>query len=170
MGFGFPFDDVDAWRGVYPAEVFAAQFERMASGFDQAIERLEASVGQDVSPELAEEMRVAEACAIHFGSVSNQTRFVLLRDQLAQTQTSEKALASIDAIEKIVKEEKALAIRLHAIQRRDSRIGFEAACQYFYVGVDLGEKVINCQDLLSRWLPEQRERVGYLLANTSQSK
>jgi hypothetical protein len=114
-------------------------------------------------------MRIAEACPIHFRSVANQTRFVALRDQLAKTQTSEKALASIDAIrrwlpvvqpptERIVEDEKTLAIRLHAIQQRDSRIGFEAACQYFYVGVDLGEKVVNCQGLLSRWLPERRER------------
>lgn len=103
-------------------------------------------------------MRSAEAWPIHFRSVANQTRFVALRDQLAKTQTSEKALASIDAIERIVEDEKTLAIRLHAIQQHDSRIGFEAACQYFYVGVDLGEKVVNCQGLLSRWLPERRER------------
>jgi hypothetical protein len=160
MGFGFPLDDVDAWRGVYPTEVFAAQFERVASGFDQAIARLRANVGPEVSPELAEEMRVAEACAIHFRSVANQTRFVALRDRLPQVQTAGEALASLDEIEKIVREEEDLAIRLHAIQQRDSRIGFEAACQYFYIGVDLGEKVINCQDLLSRWLSEQRAKWG----------
>ena len=35
---------------------------------------------------------------------------------------------------------------------------FEAANQYFYVPLDLAEKVVNCRDLLDRWLPEQRRR------------
>ena len=51
-----------------------------------------------------------------------------------------------------------MARRLHAIQTRDSRIGFEASNQYYYVPVDLVEKVINCQDLLTRWLPTERSR------------
>jgi len=33
------------------------------------------------------------------------------------------------------------------------RIGFEASNHYFYVPADLLEKVINCRDLLDRWLP-----------------
>jgi hypothetical protein len=49
---------------------------------------------------------------------------------------------------------------LHAVQSRDSRIGFEASNQYYYVPVDLAEKVINCQDLLTRWLPAERSRRG----------
>jgi hypothetical protein len=53
-----------------------------------------------------------------------------------------------------------LARRLHAIQGGDSRIGFEAACQYFYVSVDLAEKVLNCDDLLARWIPAQRTAFG----------
>jgi hypothetical protein len=51
-----------------------------------------------------------------------------------------------------------LARRLHAIQSNDSHIGFEASNQYYYVPVDLAEKVINCQDLLTRWLPAERSR------------
>ena len=33
-------------------------------------------------------------------------------------------------------------------ETRDSRIGFEASNQYYYVPLDLVEKVINCHDLL----------------------
>ena len=101
-------------------------------------------------------------CAINFQSVANQTRFVLLRDQILQVATAEKGRTLLASIEKIVKEEKELAIRLHAIQQHDSRVGFEAACQYFFVGVDLGEKIINCQDILSRWIPEQAQRISKL--------
>lgn len=53
-----------------------------------------------------------------------------------------------------------LASRLHAGQGRDSCIGFEAACQYFYIGVGLAEKIVNCRDLLDRWIPEQRAKHG----------
>ena len=38
-----------------------------------------------------------------------------------------------------------LAKELFAITRRDSRIGFEASNQYYYVPQDLMEKVINCE-------------------------
>jgi hypothetical protein len=59
-------------------------------------------------------------------------------------------------LERLLCTEIELAVRLHAVQSRDSRIGFEASNQYYYVPVDLAEKVINCQDLLARWLPAQR--------------
>ena len=41
-------------------------------------------------------------------------------------------------------------MRLHALQSRDSRIGFEASNRDFYVPLDLVEKVINC-----RWAARQ---------------
>jgi hypothetical protein len=49
---------------------------------------------------------------------------------------------------------------MYEIQRRDSRIGFEAANHYFFIPLDLVEKVINCHDLLTRWLPAERTRNG----------
>lgn len=155
MGFACPFDDVDTWRGPYPAEVFAEQFEKVASGFEEAIAEVVSAVGEPLPPALGQEMGVAEACAVHFRSVGNQVRFVQLRNQLAAGGGSDAATA-LKEIERILRDEVNLAVRLHAIQKRDSRIGFEAACQYFYVDVDFGEKVINCCDLLYRWLPAVR--------------
>ena len=57
-------------------------------------------------------------------------------------------------IEQLLNAEIDLARRLYAIQARDSRMGFAATNQYFYVPRDLAEKVLNCRDLLDRWLPE----------------
>ncbi|HOZ45871.1 MAG TPA: hypothetical protein PLO37_09325 [Candidatus Hydrogenedentes bacterium] len=159
-GFAYPFDDVNTWRGPYPPDVFADQFDRVAGGFRQTIDALRTDIGAEMPPELAEELGVAEACAIHFQSVANQTRFVLWRDRLAQAGAATEAQADLDAIEAIVESEIDLACRLHALQSRDSRIGFEAACQYFYVGVDLGEKVLNCRDILDRWIPEMGARLA----------
>jgi hypothetical protein len=43
-----------------------------------------------------------------------------------------------------------LARQLFSIAREDSSIGFEPATQYFYLPLDLVEKVINCRWLLAR--------------------
>ena len=152
---GFPYDDVDGWRAVYPAEVFAGQLDKVADGFDRALTELKASC---VSAETAipaqrkafdEECRVAEAAAIHFRSSANQTRFVLARRGAAATKDPETGAAQRATMERLLKAEIALARRLHAIQSRDSRIGFEASNQYYYIPVDLGEKVLNCRQLLT---------------------
>ncbi len=36
---GIPYDDLDGWRGPYPPEVLAAQFEKMAEGLRLGIQR-----------------------------------------------------------------------------------------------------------------------------------
>jgi hypothetical protein len=135
---GLPYDDLDAWRSVYPADVFIAQLEKVASGFEAALARLRNAVPHP-TVKLAEELRFAEAGAIHFASVANQSRHVLARragNAAAQRQACET--------------ERQLAIRLHALQSADARLGFEASNQYFYTPLDLVEKVINCHWLASQ--------------------
>ena len=53
-----------------------------------------------------------------------------------------------------------LALRLWAIQRRDPRIGYEATNHYFYVPMDLAEKVLECAWLLDGWLGENAPQSG----------
>ena len=55
-------------------------------------------------------------------------------------------------LRRCLESELALARQLFTITREDSRIGFEPSCQYFYLPLDLVEKVVNC-----RWLLEQIE-------------
>jgi len=157
---GFPYDDLDAWRAVYPAEVFVGQFEKVAGGFERAHRRLADAV-QSCRSQLSaqqhataqQELSVGEAAAIHFRSTANQARFVLARRRLKEAKSPADAHSVRTELEGLLQAEMALARRLHTIQTRDSRIGFEASNQYYYVPVDLAEKVINCQDLLARWLP-----------------
>jgi len=130
---GIPYDDLRQWRSVYPAEVFARQLELVASGMNAAIASIRRTVAHP-TPLLAEEIRFAEVAAIHFASVANQTRFVLARDARDSAQMRRWIAAEAE-----------LAVRLHALQALDSRIGFEASNQYFYVPLDLAEKAINCQ-------------------------
>jgi len=130
---GIPYDDLKGWRAVYPAEVFAGQLEKVATGFEKAVATLRRAVGT-LPPALAEEARFAEAAAIHFASVANQCRAVVARDAGDRAELRRLCVA-----------EEALAVRLHALQSRDARIGFEASNQYYYTPHDLVEKVINCR-------------------------
>lgn len=157
---GFPYDDLDAWRAVYPPEVFIGQFEKVADGFERAHAGLAAAfhagrsqlTGEQNAAAL-QELSVGEAAAIHFRSVANQARFIRARRSLEAAKSPADAQSAGAELERLLRAEMELARRLHAIQTRDSRIGFEASNQYYYVPVDLAEKVINCQDLLTRWLP-----------------
>lgn len=160
---GFPYDDLDRWRAVYPPEIFARQFEKMAEGFQAALDRLQhtardraaaGSAGQRRA--FAAECRVAEAAMLHFRSVANQTRFVMARRALAEAKTASGTAPILAALERILREEIRWARRLYDLQCRDSRLGFEASNHYFYVPADLMEKVLNCRYLLEEWLPRFR--------------
>lgn len=160
---GFPYDDLNAWRAVYPAGTFVKLFEEMGAGFQAAAEDLDSSVRTQKKGlsrrqrfDIERELNVMRACAIHFGTVANQGKFILARQALGQAKSQTEARGLIDKIESLLRDEIRLAKELHAIQSRDSRIGFEASNQYYYIPSDLVEKVINCQDLLSRWVPAQR--------------
>jgi hypothetical protein len=132
---GIPYDDLDGWRAIYPADIFAGQLEKVAAGFESAVAALR-TVVPEPPPALAEELVFAEAAAVHFASVANQSRYVLAR------RAGDPA-----AMQRLIDAETALAKRLHTLQSRDARLGFEASNQYFYIPLDLVEKVINC-----RWL------------------
>ena len=136
---GIPYDDLDGWRGPYPPEVFAAQFEKVAEGWANGISELEAAVEKcpaPLRPDGEADLRLARAAAIHFQSVANQARFVTARDAL-----------DTPAMKRCLESEVQLARQLYTLTRHDSRIGFEPSCQYFYLPQDLVEKAINC-----RWL------------------
>jgi hypothetical protein len=154
---GFPYDDLDGWRAIYPPEVFAGQMEKVAQGFGAALERLRTDAAKVEGlaraaqrRALAGECRVAEAAAIHFRSAANQARFVLARRALAGAKVPAETGPQIAALRRVLEEELSLARRLHRIQSEDSRIGFEASNHYFYVPADLAEKILNCRDLLER--------------------
>ncbi|MCC6142260.1 MAG: hypothetical protein IT368_00490 [Candidatus Hydrogenedentes bacterium] len=177
---GFPYDQLDGWRAVFPPEVFADQFEKVAKGFRETLAKLqeaapsviarsessvtsviarsesssdEAIRAKQATQNFADECRVAEACAIHFQSVANQSRFVMARNALAMATTQEEAKPHLDTLEQVLQSELQLAKRLFALQSEDSRLGYEASNHYFFVPIDLAAKVVNCTWLLEEWLP-----------------
>ena len=151
---GIPYDDLNGWRGPYPPEVFAAQFEKVAQGWQPGITELEAALQKTPEPLRAEaggDLRLARAAAIHFQSVANQARFVMARDALAgsgEALAPEQRDRHLTELRRALESEIDLARQLFTLTREDSRIGFEPSCQYFYLPLDLVEKVINCRWLL----------------------
>ncbi len=93
-------------------------------------------------------MRLAQAAAINFQSVANQTRFILARDALARprdTMSPEERRRLRGEATRCLESEIVLARQLFTLTREDSRIGFEPSCHYFYLPLDLVEKVVACR-------------------------
>lgn len=156
---GIPYDDLERWRGPYPPEVFAAQFETIAEGWRAGIAQLQAAVAK-TPPGRRKEVRAdllfAQAAGIKFQSVANQARFILARDALAGRSDSlspeERRRLRVE-IKRLLESEIDLARQLFALVQEDSRIGFEPTCHYFYLPLDLVEKVVNCRWLLQHFEP-----------------
>ena len=83
---GYPYDDLTQWRGPYPAEMLATQFEKVAAGWRSGIGALKLAAEKAPPDRRAEnqaELQFAEAAYTNFQSVANQARFILARDALA---------------------------------------------------------------------------------------
>jgi len=151
---GLPYDNLDGWRGPYPPDIFAAQFEKVATGFRPGIAELAQAVAAapaSMKADTETDLRFARAAANHFQAVANQSRFVNARDQLADpaaelTDEAREALRGVMVA--AVESEIELAKELYGLVKEDSRIGFEPSCQYFYLPMDLVEKVVNCRWIL----------------------
>lgn len=153
---GFPYDDVEGWRGRYPAEVLAAQFAKMAKGWQNGLADYKKALSKTDTPaeraNAGSDLLVAEAVGLHFDSVANQIQFVLARDALLSGKLSAaEREAKIRLIREIATNEIANARRLFTLTREDPRIGFEASNHYYYLPLDLVEKVINCDYVLNLW-------------------
>lgn len=145
---GFPYDDLDGWRGPYSREQLADQFEKVAVGWEKGLDQF-TKLMKKVSPEYKQVVQsdyyIAKAAGLHFRSVANQCQFIIARDK----HLNGGGKKEVARMKKILKQEIKTAVQLLEIVQRDSRIGFEASNQYYYVPQDLVEKILNCQDLLA---------------------
>ncbi len=151
---GFPFDKLDQWRGIYPDEVLADQFEKLADGWETGLPYFEKAIANSKSPDqkanAIEDHRFAITAWIHFKSTANQIRFTMARDSLLTEDLEQKELeAKLKTIKNIAMDEKQLARQMYLISKEDSRIGYEASNHYYYFPLDFVEKVINCEYILN---------------------
>ncbi|WP_236977965.1 hypothetical protein [Membranihabitans maritimus] len=138
---GFPYDDLDGWRGSYSPESFTNQFRKLSEKWKEGLgefEKIFTEVDPDRKEIVLKDYGIAKAVYLHYTSVANQCEFIMKRGI-----ESEKG-----RLLEIVKEEIQLAKELYEITCHDSRIGFEATNQYYYLPEDLMEKVISCNYIL----------------------
>ncbi len=151
----FPYDDLTSWRGPYLPTIFAEQFEKVAQGWAEGLGHFEKAVDAATGESQAaavSDLRVAQAVHLHFASVANQVRFVLARDALSQPKVSDEQRKQLHTqILRLMESEISLARTMFAVTNQDSRIGYEASNHYFYVPLDLVEKVINCEFISERF-------------------
>jgi hypothetical protein len=155
---GFPYDDLESWRAIYPREVLAEQFEKLADGWGEGLSLYRRAAVMGGTPaqmaNLRSDRNVVGAAYLHFRSVANQIRFIMARDALqAGLLADAERDAKVKAIKEIAADEIQNARRLFVLTREDSRIGFEASNHYYYLPLDLVEKVVNCEYVLKTWLP-----------------
>ena len=143
-----PYDDLERWRGPYPPEILAEQFEKMATTWAAGLGHFDQAVGlvPDGKRTTAQaDFGLARAAYLHFASTGNQIRFVLARDTLRQANLGSDDRRKLkNQIQQLLDHEIRLARELFAITQQDSRIGFEDN-NYYYVPIDFVEKVINCK-------------------------
>lgn len=150
---GFPYDDLNQWRAIYPAEVLRTQFEKITVGWQEGLAILDHAQNKATAAvhraNLQIDHTLAEAAGLHFRSVANQIRFVMSRDALLSgSLPPNQRKAYSETARNTLRDEIRTASRLFALTLQDSRIGYEASNHYYYLPLDLVEKVINCQHIL----------------------
>lgn len=157
---GFPYDDLNAWRGPYPAQVLADQFQKVADGWSQGITALEAAqawIPEPLRANAAADLRVARAAQIHFTSSANQVRFITARDELLRTTEVTTQARLRRELSGILDREIDLAMQLYQLASSDSRLGYESSNHYFFVPRDLLEKVVSCEHLQREYQPAEKD-------------
>ena len=145
---GFPYDDAKGWSNPYDPARFADAFAAMADKWETAIGHLAEAARLAPEGQRSEALRdvaLARAAGLHFRSVADQTRFVLARDALS------KNPALRDELIRLLRSDADSAVKLFALARQDSRIGFEASNHYYYLPHDLIEKYLNCTTLVEHY-------------------
>jgi hypothetical protein len=154
---GLPYDDLDSWHGPYPPLVFVAQMEKVAAGWKEGLAPLQAAVERAPAQQRADAeagLVFARAAHLYFQSVANQARFVSARDALAKStpaSTPDQRRQRLEEIRRIVRDELAIAREMFTLANRNSCVGFETASQYFYLPLDLVEKVVSCRQILDAY-------------------
>lgn len=135
---GFPYDDVDRWRHIYPLDVFKEQFKRLSEGWKRGLDVLEATKSE--GEQYNELLSMSRVACCRFASAYNHVRFVTTRDELAKTPNSGELLKEIKLV---IENEQELTVMLMKECAKDSRIGFEASNHYYYTQQEFKEKLLD---------------------------
>ena len=131
---GNPYDDLDAWRSIFPAEIFLSQLQKLSEGWRAGRLALEESARRGGVPDYL--LRWTAAIDCQFRSMYNQSRFVYARN----------AAQPIDPT--LLSQEITDASELLSLCARDASIGYESSNHYFFTRSALLEKLLCCDRIL----------------------
>ena len=128
----FAYDDLEKWRGIYPADVFERQFAMLCSKWEQGLEIL-----KDTKP--CETTVMAKAAYCLFKSSLSQIRFYRAREN-----DDKRTMLAC------AQEEAQTARKMLTLMNLDAAIGFEASNHYYFSKGQMVEKIINCEDIIGK--------------------
>ncbi len=150
---GIPYDDLDRWRSIYPAEIWIGQMEKVRQGFARGCEAYRKVIETCAEANRAKAERewgTYRAAELHFTSCVAQGRFILARERFRTATDDAGREAARAEMARLAREELATAKELLPLVRADSRIGYECSNHYFYIPQDLREKILCCRAVLER--------------------
>jgi hypothetical protein len=151
---GIPYDDVKNWCAIYPPEIAAEQFRKVAEYFAKGLEPLRQAVDQspvEQKLQTESEFRFAKAAQLHFASSANMIEFNTLRNICLDTADETEKEKLRTKLKTILADELRIAKEMYPLAKSDSRIGYESSNHYFYIPIDIAEKIISVQYFLEHF-------------------
>jgi len=124
---GFAYDDLEAWRSIYPVDIFEDQFRKLCEGWKKGLALIDEGDESEVAV-------MARAAYCIFKSSYNQIRFIRARDEGRFTDAK-----------KIAEDEEQIARLMLAQMNKNAAIGYEAANHYYFSKGQIVEKILNCR-------------------------
>ena len=159
---GIPYDDLDSWRSIYPAEVFIEQIKKVSDSFDSGCLELENALrhaDKEVLPLIKSDLIRAKAIQLHFASVAAQSTFINERNKYLSANNVTVKKYCLEIMKKSANAEKEIIEAFLPLVLQDPTLGYESSNQYFYVPQDLKEKYINIHHTLE-WINTEIENLN----------
>lgn len=159
---GIPYDDLSSWQSIYPTEIWIAQMEKVANGFDTGYNELTKALKVASCRKrsiIQKEMNLVKAIEFHFSSIVLQAKFTNERNSYLNEKDNLTKLNSLKRMEDYVVEEKLNVKGLLPLVLKDPTIGYESSNQYFYIPHDLKEKYINLNHILE-WIKTEKNNLS----------
>ena len=145
---GIPYDDVRSWCAVYPPDVAAGQFRKIADHFAQGLPLLREAIAlapPERKREVESEYRFADAARLHFAACANMIEFNTFRNRWLEEKDANEKQRLIALIENTITAELQTARDMYRLAKSDSRIGYESSNHYFYLPIDIAEAIVSAR-------------------------
>lgn len=126
----FAYDDLDAWRSIYPIDVFESQFEKLCVEWKKGLDMLSCNDHGEVAT-------MARATYCLFKSSLDQIKFIRARDDGRYADAIAAAKCEIETARLMLEQ-----------MNINAAIGYEASNHYYFSKGQLVEKIVNCNHVI----------------------